>query len=105
MKLIKKFVKSNNLLIIFVLIFVNLLFMKFFWEEIFFDKFKVGAVWAEVVALEWKTEQVYQNIINGHNPFAPTNRFFYPFGHISLSNFLFCSVRVYTVSFTSFLEK
>ena len=80
MKLIKKFVKSNNLLIIFVLIFVNLLFMKFFWEEIFFDKFKVGAVWAEVVALEWKTEQVYQNMINGHNPFAPTNRFFYPFG-------------------------
>ena len=55
MKLIKKFLKGNNLAIILVLLIVNLLFMKFFWEEIFFDRFTIGAVWAEVVALEWKT--------------------------------------------------
>ena len=54
--------------------------MKFFWEEIFFDRFTIGAVWAEVVALEWKTEAIYQNIISDLNPFAANNKFFYPFG-------------------------
>lgn len=51
-----------------------------FWNQLFFDKSKIGAVWGEVVAYEWFTEKFYENLISGKNPFGTINNMLYPFG-------------------------
>jgi len=63
---------------------VNIFFMHSFWNELIFDNSKVGARYGEVFSVEFTMDKVYQNIINGRNPFAYSNALLYPFG----TNFL-----------------
>lgn len=60
---------------------INIYFnFNLFWNQLFFDKSRVGAVWGEVQAYEWLMEKFYENLISGKNPFGMTNNMLYPFG-------------------------
>jgi hypothetical protein len=59
---------------------INLFIYQDFWQELNFDGSSVNAVYGEIMAIEWYLEGVYQNIIQGRNPFSSTQNLFYPFG-------------------------
>jgi len=59
---------------------INLVVYQSFWQELNFDSSTVNAVYGEIMAIEWYSEGVYQNITQGRNPFAITQNLFYPFG-------------------------
>lgn len=81
MKKLYRTIETYHLLFIFVAYFlVNLLFMRPFWKELFFDNSKTGARYGEVFVAEWAMDKVYQNIISGRNPFARSESVLYPFG-------------------------
>ena len=72
--------KYSSIIVFTICILINLYIYNQFWQELSFDRSSVNAVHGEVMAIEWYTEGVYQNIIAGKNPFAETNSLFYPFG-------------------------
>ena len=75
----KKFLKG--FLIFGLFLAVSLLFYyKMFWSELFFDRSTVGAVYGETQATEWGMQNIYDNLIQGKNPFIPIKSILYPFG-------------------------
>ena len=67
-------------IILLIYLAINIHIYKTFWQELIFDRSSINAVHGEVLATEWYLEGVYQNVINGKNPFATTQNLFYPFG-------------------------
>lgn len=61
-------------------ILINVIFFHSFWSELFFDRSKIGARYGEVFVAEWALNEVYSNIISGHNPFGRSLSILYPFG-------------------------
>jgi hypothetical protein len=109
MKKINKILNKNSTLI-FILIFVliNFIFMQTFWTDLLIDRSKTGAIYGEVMATEWASEQVYQNLISGNNPFKNRLSAFYPFGTNFISTdsgygFIFLILRPFLSVHQSFL--
>ncbi len=75
------FYKYPWILYILVYLTVNILFnYKIYWQELFYDRSKVGAVFGEVQATEWAIEIIYNKLIHLQNPFTPFSDILYPFG-------------------------
>lgn len=86
---------------------INIIFARVFWSELITDSSKTGAVFGEILATEWNMEKVYQNLIQGRNPFAGTLDMLYPFGSNYISTdsgngFLFLFLRPFLSSHQSF---
>ncbi len=86
---------------------INIVFARVFWSELFFDSATTGAVFGEILATEWNMEKVYQNLIQGRNPFAGTLDMLYPFGSNYISTdsgngFLFLLTRPFLSAHQSF---
>jgi len=83
--------KYKSLFIKFFLVFllyvgVSLVIHRPLWRELRFDNSKIGAVHAEIIAVEWGQENLYKNVKSFKNPFSTVDGLLYPFGTNLLSS-------------------
>ena len=64
---------------------MSILMYPHFWRQLWSDDSVSNAVHGEVVAASWGMEQLYQNILDGKNPFDYRLGQLYPFGNSLLS--------------------
>lgn len=76
----------KSLIIFLLYLGISLVVHRPLWKELRSDNSKIGAVHAEIIAVEWGQENLYRNIKSFKNPFSHVDGLLYPFGTNLLSS-------------------